>query len=175
MLELLNLYRADAQYVVSLALGLAVLRYGGGPERAVGLVLVGIVVMPAMVARLTGLTNAMLFGDLAWIYVLLDAIAAVAFIAIALKANRAYPLWVAGFQLVSMSAHLVRRLVDTVSPLAYAVLAIGPSYGQLLLLLGGLIFHILRRRRHGPYRDWRLSPPLPGWNALADRRREPNA
>lgn len=175
MLELLNLYRADAQHIASFALGLAVLRYGGGPERATGVVFVVIVILPGVFARMTGLSASALFGELAWLYVLLDTVAAVAFIAIALMANRNYPMWIAGFQLVSMSAHLVRGLVDSVSPLAYVILAVGPSYGQLLLLAGGLTFHRLRLHRYGPYREWRAAAPANGWRWLAaDYRREPH-
>ncbi|WP_051221094.1 hypothetical protein [Erythrobacter cryptus] len=167
MLEWLSLYRADAQYIASFALGLAVLRFGAGPERAAGLVFVGLLIVPAMLTRLTGQDIALLFGNLAWLYTLFDIVAAAAFIAIALKANRSYTLWLAGFQLVALSAHVVRGLVDAVSPLAYAILAIGPSYGQLLVLAGGLLFHCLRLRRYGPYRDWRPRTPATGriWSA----------
>lgn len=174
MLEFLNLYRADAQHIAGLLLGLALWRHGAAPERAVGAVFVGCVILPAMIGRQMGFEDLLLFGSQWWIYMLFDLAAAAGFIAIALKANRTYPLFIAGFQLVSMSAHAMRGLVDAVAPLAYAILAIGPSYGQLLVLLGGLIFHCHRQRRYGPYRGWRVSPPARGWGALADPRRDPH-
>lgn len=173
MLEWLNLYRADVQHVASLILGLAMWRYGAGPERAVGGVFIGTVILPAMLARLTGLDTVM-FGNQAWLYVLSDSVAAIAFMAIALNANRNYPMWVAGFQLVAISAHVVRGMVDVVSPMAYAILAVGPSYCQLLLLLGGFASHCLRQRRFGRYRDWRLPPPGAGWLGFSSRRRSRN-
>jgi hypothetical protein len=82
------------------------------------------------------------------------------FAAIALNANRNYPLWAAGFQLVAVGSHLVRGLVDSVSPIAYAILAVGPSYCQLALLFAGLLRHRARLRRYGPYRDWRAGHGL---------------
>lgn len=173
MLEWLISYRADAQHIGSLILGLAMWRLGGGPERAAGAAFIGLLIVPAMTARLTGFSLVM-FGDLAWTYVLLDIAAAGAFVVIALNANRGYLLWIAGFQLVAVSAHVVRMVIDTVSPIAYVILAVGPSYSQLLLLWAGLISHRQRLRRHGPYRDWRPSLPGGGWLGLSQPRRFPD-
>jgi hypothetical protein len=173
MLEWLNLYRADVQHIASLALGLAIWRYGAAPERAVGAVFVGIVIFPSMLARVIGFDHWM-FGDQGWLYVLSDSFAVVGFLVIALNANRNYPMWIAGFQLVAMSAHVVRGMVDVVSPMAYAILAIGPSYCQLLLLLSGFTRHCLRRRRFGSYRDWRPSLPGSGWLGLSYPNRGPH-
>ncbi len=173
MLEWLNLYRADVQHIASLVLGLAIWRYGAGPERAVAAVFAGFVILPALLTRLSGLDTAM-FGDQAWLYILSDGVAAVAFMAIALNANRNYPLWVAGFQIVAISAYMVRGMVDAVSPIAFAILAIGPSYCQLLLLLAGFTNHRLRQRRFGPYREWRLTAPGAGWFAMPPHRGGPH-
>lgn len=159
MLEWLNLYRADVQHVASLVLGLAMWRYGAGPERALGAVFAVLVIMPAQIGRQIG-PEANMFGELGWLYVAFDSLAAGAFMVIALNANRNYPMWIAALQLVAMSAHVVRSFVDAVSPMAYAILAVGPSYCQLALLLGGFVRHRLRSRRFGRYRDWR--PSLPG-------------
>lgn len=94
-------------------------------------------------------------GPYSPIFTGIDMLAAVLFTGIALNANRNYPLWIAGFQLVAVGAHIVKALVDGVSPLAVAVLVIGPSYFQILLLMGGFVRHAQRQRRFGRYREWR--------------------
>ncbi|MBI1402297.1 MAG: hypothetical protein GC147_03680 [Porphyrobacter sp.] len=154
-LELFNEYRLEAQHIASVVLALAIWRRGAAPERWLIGVYLLTMVAPLYVARLLGLGN-LVFGPHAWIYIALDVVAAVLFVGIALNANRNYPLAVAGFQLVALGAHGVRELGDAVSPFAYVILAIGPSYCQLLLIFAGFVRHIRRERRFGPYREWRL-------------------
>lgn len=152
--------RADLQYVASLIVGLAMLRLGAGPERVSAATFLGLIIMPVVVFRFTG-SGAMLFGSYSGLYVLCDVLAFAAFMWVALNANRTYPLWLAGFQLVAIGAHGVKALGDVVSPVAYVILAIGPSYGQLLVMVWGLVAHRRRRRTFGPYRDWRAGYRLP--------------
>jgi hypothetical protein len=154
MFELLIDHRADLQYIASLLVGLMMLRWGAGPERASAVTFLTFIILPVAVFRFVA-TGAMLFGNYAGLYVLFDVLAFGAFMWIALNANRTYPLWLAGFQLVAIGAHGVKALGDVVSPLAYAILAIGPSYGQLLVLILGLTAHRRRLRGFGDYRDWR--------------------
>lgn len=159
LLEFLNSHRFDIQYIASILLGLAMWRWGGGPERGMAILFTGIMVAPVALFRLVAQTTFM-FGDFATVYVVIDWVVLAGFMAIALNANRNYPLWVAGFQLVAVGSHVVHGMVDTVSPLAYAVLAVGPSYCQLVLLLAGLLRHRARLRRFGTYRDWRVGHGL---------------
>jgi hypothetical protein len=56
---------------------------------------------------------------------------------------------------VAISAHAVKVMVDTVSPLAYLILASGPSYCQLALIFAGFVRHRMRLKTFGPYRAWR--------------------
>ncbi len=159
ILELLNTYRADAQHIASVFLALAIWRWGAAPERWLISVFAGLLLAPLYVFRMLDLGD-FSFGPNAWIWVGTDMIAAAVFILIAVNANRNYPLWVAGFQLVAVGAHAVKGMVDTVSPIAYLILAIGPSYCQLLLIFAGFVRHLIRERQFGPYRQWRA--PLPG-------------
>jgi nicotinamide riboside transporter PnuC len=163
MLDLFNTYRVDAQHIASILLVLAIWRWGAGPERWLIGIFVATMVVPVHIFRVFDLGDAAL-GPYAWVWAIIDSLTAVAFIAVALKANRNYPLWIAGFQLVAIGAHIVSGLVDAVSPLAYAILAIGPSYCQLLLIFGGFVRHVRRRRRFGNYRAWR---PVPRRRSLA--------
>lgn len=162
MLELFNAYRATAQHLVSILLAVAIWRWGAGPERWLIVVFIATMVAPLYVVHLLDLGNPA-NGPFAAAYVALDLLAAGMFVAIALHANRNYPLWIAGFQLVAIVAHAVKVLVDSVSPLAYAVLVVGPSYCQLLLIFGGFVRHLDRVRRFGNYREWRLGPPGMAW------------
>lgn len=87
----------------------------------------------------------------------------IAFIITALFANRMYTLWIAGFQIVALQAHLARYLMADISPLAYAFMTIGPMYLQIIALALGTWMHTRRVRRYGSYRSWRISSfPWPG-------------
>jgi len=162
MLELFNTYRADAQHIASVLLALAIWRWGGGPERWLIAVFIATMVVPVHVLQFL-IPGHPAFGGYSGIYTAIDLLAGFAFVAVALQANRNYPLWIAGFQLVAIASHGVRAVVDTVSPIAYAIMVVGPSYCQLLLIMGGFVRHALRTRRFGPYRDWRRGVPHEGW------------
>ncbi|MEE4317541.1 MAG: hypothetical protein V2I74_11230 [Erythrobacter sp.] len=161
LLDFYNEYRVLAQHIASVALALAIWRWGGGPERWLIGIFVATMVAPTHVFGLFGI-EIYPFGPHGWIFVAIDVIAMIAFVVIALNANRNYPLWVAGFQLVAIGAHAARGMVDAVSPFAYLVLSIGPSYCQLVIIFAGLVRHIRRENRFGPYREWRLTrEPFP--------------
>lgn len=157
-LELFNAYRVPAQHLTSLLLAAAIWRWGGSPERWLIGIFLATMVLPAYAVWWLGL-DGFEVGPYATFASLLDIVAAVLFVGVALNANRNYPLWIAGFQLVAVGAHLVQALVDSVSPVAVAILVIGPSYCQLLLLLAGFVSHMLRQRRFGQYREWRVTTP----------------
>lgn len=161
-LEFFNAYRVTAQHAVAFLLAAAIWRWGGGPERWLIGTFLATMVVPVYGVWWLGLGAAEV-GPYAPVLFLIELIAAALFVAIALHANRNYPLWIAGFQLVAVVTHIVQSMVDTVSPLAIAFLIIGPSYGQLLVLLGGFVRHRERERRVGPYREWRLTPPGLRW------------
>ena len=159
MIELfVSEYRIIAQDVLAFALCGAALIWGGGPERAVAvtwLVLfqLGTFVHGALFEgsfRLVGVD-----GFLAS----MDLLAAISFVGIALYANRNYTLWIAGVQLLALTAHFARGFTEMISPIAYAIMVIAPGWFQLLFLAIGLARHVLRTRRHGPYRGWRNAGP----------------
>ncbi len=160
ILDLFNEYRVVAQHIASVMLALAIWRWGAGPERwLIGIFVVAMVV-PIYMFRTLALGN-IHFGPLAWVGVTIDAAALAAFVLVALNANRNYPLWVAGLQLVAVGAHGARGMVDSISPFAYLLLSVGPAYGQLLLIFGGFVRHVRRRQRFGDYRDWRITATRP--------------
>jgi hypothetical protein len=162
LFEIFNAYRSLAQHIASLLLAAAIWRWGGGPERWMIGIFLATMVLPIYVVWSLGI-QLVEAGPYAPLVVMVDVTAAALYLAIALHANRNYPLWVAGFQLVAIVAHMVKAMIDTISPLAFAILVIGPSYGQLLVIFGGFVRHVLRERRFGPYREWRLTPPGLHW------------
>ena len=159
LLDLFNAYRVPAQHLGSLMLAAAIWRWGGSPERWLIGIFVGTMVLPVYIFELLGVRGAIELGPYAPVVLLTDMSAATLFVCVALNANRNYPLWIAGFQLVAVGGHLVRSLVDSVSPLAVAILVVGPAYCQLLVLLVGFVRHVLRERRFGHYREWRPTAP----------------
>jgi|JI8StandDraft_2_1071088.scaffolds.fasta_scaffold45190_4 hypothetical protein len=158
-LEWFNGFRAPAQHLTSLLLAAAIWRWGGSPERWLIGIFLGTMVLPVYVFELLGVRGGIEIGPYAPVVSLVDMCAAILFVGVALQANRNYPLWIAGFQLVAVGGHLVRSLVDSVSPLAVAILVVGPAYCQLLVLLVGFVRHVLRERRFGQYREWRPTAP----------------
>lgn len=85
----------------------------------------------------------------------IDATAAIQFFAIALFANRMYPLWLAAFQIVSVIAHFARMELSEIGRLAYGLLNYGPYYLQIVTLAFGLLLHARRARRYSTYQSWR--------------------
>lgn len=148
-------YRDEAQFIAGIAICLAALRWGAMPERMVALVWL-------IVFEGGSLAYHFIFGpgirldELDVGFAVIDGLAAVLLVIIGLQANRLYTLWIAAFQLVAAASHLAREFTLTMTPLAYLILSIGPSYFQMILLLGGLVYHVRRKRVWGDYRDWRL-------------------
>lgn len=162
MFQLVVEYRDEAQHIASLLLALAMWKWGGVPDRMLALTFVSLFTLPNMIIGFVS-GGALFFIEGGTLYAAIDILAAFIFVGIALNANRNYTLWIAGFQLVAAVSHAVRFMVDVVTPLAHAMMVIGPSYFQLILMAVGLIRHVRRKKRYGEYRDWRISPQQP-WN-----------
>lgn len=161
LLQFFNEYRVLAQHLIAFLLAGAIWRWGGAPERWLIATFLSTMVLP-IYAVWWFFPGSSIDGPIFQARLLIDVIAAVLFIGIALRANRNYPLWIAGFQLVALGAYMVKMVTLGVSPLALAILIIGPSYCQLLLLIVGFVRHVRRERRFGRYRDWRIAPPVAG-------------
>lgn len=155
MIEFLNAYRVDMEHITSVCLALAVWRWGGAPERWLTGIFLATMVVPVYLLRGAGL-GLPTAGPDGWVYFGIDLVAMAGFGLVALHANRDYPLWVAGFQLVAVGAHMIKGMVEGVSLLALVILIVGPSYCQLMLLIAGFVRHVRRERRFGAYRDWRM-------------------
>lgn len=162
MLELLfSDYRLYAQDAVAWTLCCAALIWGGGPERIVAaswLILfeIGTLVYNGLIGDVRRLET------IDWYFAGIDILAGALWITVALYANRNYVLWIAAMQLLAIAAHLSRGLTEAIAPIAYAVMVVAPGWFQLLFLGAGLVRHLRRKRKFGPYRDWRVvrNPPF---------------
>ena len=75
-----------------------------------------------------------------------DAASFAAFTTVALTSSRFWPLWIAGLQLTTLLAHMMRMLSSDLIPVAYAAAGRFWSYPILLILVVGTWRH--RRRSH---------------------------
>jgi len=149
--------RQQVQDIVAFAVCVAALIWGAGPERIVAATWLVVFEGGSILQDYTS-QNGFQVLSVDWSLALMDMIAGVIWITLALQANRNYTLWIAGLQLLAMIAHLARGMTDLIAPVAYAILIIVPGWLQLVFLAIGLAFHLARKRQFGKYRDWRISP-----------------
>lgn len=94
----------------------------------------------------------------------IDTVVLACTLAVALHANRVYPLWIGAAQIIAVSGHAYRVSMMEINRFAYDMMVMMPSYVQLVAMALGLAFHTWRRRRRGSYPSWRRSsshtPPV---------------
>lgn len=149
---------------------IAALIWGAGPERAIALTWLIIFELFDALYRFVWGANYQL-SDVDMFLAGLDVVAAIAWIAIALNANRNYPLLIAALQVLALTAHLARGLIESIAPAAYVLMVTAPSWLQLLVLAAGVARHMRRKQTHGDYRDWRLPVRLGGLLPASSSRR----
>lgn len=154
MLERLWYLRADAQIIVCAILFAIALYRGAAPERILAGALLAVPLLDIVCHRVFGPP-----GPYDTIYIghlLLDAALFVVVYAVALRANRVYPLWLGGAQIIALVSHFTRAALIRSAPIAYAIMDRIPFYIQILAMVLGLAFHIRRERRLGhSYRSWK--------------------
>lgn len=141
-------------------LGAAALRWGAEPERICVATLFAVTFGDPVYHILV--RQSPIYGSVDLGHFTFDVGVAAVFIAVALRANRVYPLWLAAFQLVSVLSHFARGVTDFFPKLAYGLMSYGPYYVILLIMAGGLVSHVRRSQTFGRYRSWRrFSSPSP--------------
>ncbi len=123
---------------------------GGGPER------IGAAVYAVSVAAthliLTAHTQRWLNVETGVFIV--DVVTFLAFVPIALRADRFWPLWVSAFLGLGVLGHVARMVGPDTFWWAYAVVLTIWSYPILALLALGTFLHRRRLARHGADRSW---------------------
>ncbi|WP_321323071.1 hypothetical protein [uncultured Parasphingorhabdus sp.] len=124
---------------------------GGGPERCVAGIVIAMVLLDPAVHIVTPLEYSALDPG----HLVIDLAGWLALVAVALRANRFWPLCVASLQTIALVAHVTRMLDVTIHPKAYMIMQIASSYPLLVLLMVGTICHQKRLKAIGIDRSWR--------------------
>jgi hypothetical protein len=95
------------------------------------------------------------FEDLPAGLALIDAALAVALTVVALKANRIWPIVLAGLQVATLFAHLARLLSFPLPAAGYAIFVQFWAWPMLIITAIGAYNHHSRVRRFGEERDWK--------------------
>lgn len=143
MLYLLAFYLAQVA-----CSGYAFLR-GGAPERAVG----GMMIAAALASTLaTYLHHG--FGQVNPIGLTVDAAFMLGLVAVAVCADRFWPMYVAALHLLGLGIHGVRAFDPAILPVIYARAPAAVAYPMLVLLVLGTSRHIRRKRAGLPEHAW---------------------
>ncbi len=155
MLSMIWQAKADYQSMVLLLLVILALWRGAAPERWIAAIFVGMFVVDR-IYHLVFPVDVML-AQINLGHFVIDLAAAAAMVTLALQANRVYPIIMGALQLAATISHLVIALNPSVVRVAYAILAIAPSYLQIVVFAVGLWCHIRRARQYGQYPSWQSS------------------
>ncbi|TCM22407.1 hypothetical protein EDF56_1011097 [Novosphingobium sp. PhB165] len=148
--------RAYVLHAVLLVLFVLALRRGAAPERILTTTLLGMLVFDRIYHLITGQHAVMVMGvNLG--HFAIDVIGLAVFVTVALSANRSYPLWIGGAQMVALSSHFYPLLAHDLAGTGYLAMSIMPSYAQTIAMGIGLASHMRRQKTAGSYRCWRTS------------------
>ncbi len=125
---------------------------GAHPERAGAIILVAWLGIERFYHLLVG--PGFFAGDIE-VYIALDLLVFLAFGALALVANRVWPLITAALQIIALLGHLAVRLGIPGEARAYWAMTQLPPILMAIVVLVGTILHARRARRIGRYRSWR--------------------
>lgn len=147
-------------YWTILALCALYVCWRGGAAEKVG---IGIVVVGSVTTTLSASTSLnMRFHSIEMGMFVVDVVVFFAFLALALAADRFWPLWVAGLQLVGTLSHTLVLASSHVVAWAYAVTQALWAYPILLLIVLGAARHHRRRKLSGADPSWTHSSAPPG-------------
>lgn len=124
---------------------------GGSPERiGMAILVVGSILSTAFATA----NYALRFQQMEVGIFLVDVVGLFAFVALALRADRFWPLWVAGFHLVGVATHAAMAASPDVVPRAYAMGQAFWGYPMLAAMVAGTWRHRKRLALHGRDPAW---------------------
>lgn len=115
------------QVTLLVAVLIAALRMGGKPERYVAITYASMLVA-STAFELFGRSASHTYQDIHHVHFALDCLALCAVVAVALRFDRWWTLWVGSAQLLAVMAHLLRLLDMPMPPLVYAVMERWPVW-----------------------------------------------
>lgn len=127
------------------------LRKGGPPERLAGLIFL----LAAGLTVLGASPFGRRFQHIEFGILLVDAAVFCAFVVLALRSERFWPIWVAGLQTVEVLTHFARLVIPGIIPPAYGEAVALWSYPMLMLLAIGTWRHRRRLRLFGADAPWK--------------------
>lgn len=123
---------------------------GGMPERICAILLFTGVLLTVVAAPAVHWAN----SGVEWGVFAVDVVTLIGFTAIALHANRFWPMWFTAVHSLSVLAHATKALAPEVSPLFYATLAMGSAWPLLIILGVGTWRHRQRVAAGVSEPDW---------------------
>lgn len=128
-------------------------RKGGEPERLVAMVLVTTAGLDLINHAVFGVTE---FFSVDPGHLVIDSWAMIVFLAIALRANRGWPLVVSAAQIIVVLGHASKIIELSLVRYGYFAMTQMPLNIQVVALLLGTVAHSRREEQVGRYHAWRL-------------------
>jgi hypothetical protein len=126
------------------------LRRGGTPEKMGATILaIGSFLTMATISDRTVSHRSVEVGVL-----IVDLLCLAAFLALALRADRFWPLWVAALQMIGTAGHAVKYVDPEIVRRAYALILIIWAYPMIMLLIAGTWRHQRRLAHLGVDKPW---------------------
>jgi hypothetical protein len=126
---------------------------GGAPERAVAAAFL----VAGLATPLLDLPQVQRFYSVSVGVLAIDLVLLAVLLAIALRANRFWPMLVVSLQAIIIIAHLVKLADPELIRRAYSMMIALWTYPQLILLVIGTVRHRRRLRRNGTDSSWKSS------------------
>lgn len=122
---------------------------GGTPEKVVAVAFIASAAASYAAIPAHGRFHGLELGLL-----LIDAGLLAVLIAVALWANRFWPIWIASLQLFALLVHIAKAYQQDVLPIVYFAVISRIAYPMLAMLVIGTACHFQRVRRYGADPDW---------------------
>lgn len=131
-------------------------RRGGAPERCVAAALIAATL--ATWAAAIGLhgSRAGHFIEVEYVVLAIDALLVLVLLAVALCADRFWPLWMTALHAFGVVGHVAKAIAPEILPNVYQAAHVFSAYPGLVLLIWATRRHQLRRRRTGHDASWSI-------------------
>lgn len=133
---------------------------GGTPERIMGGMLLAATAAGLALEHPAGFD----FYQVAIATLMVDSVLLAGMVAVALKANRYWTLWIAGIHATTLATHLVKLLNPQLLPAVYHLTAAISSFPVMCILVTATVRHRARARQHGTDPSW--SDYFDPWTSL---------